>query len=130
MAIEDDLKKFVLSKHKSVRAFALACDMPYSTIDNMFKRGVSGTSLSNVKCICKVLNIDINAFSKNEIKLIVENNPNLDSTQLTIEEENLIETYRTLNEEGQERVSNYIEDLVVSARYKKSIKYELEEKQA
>ena len=38
---------------------------------------------------------------------------------LTKPEEHLLDTYRDLNEEGQEKVSDYADDLAASGKYKK-----------
>lgn len=45
-------------------------------------------------------------------------------------EQELLDNYRSLNEEGQERAKTYIEDLVDTGKYKKSSQHKLEEKDA
>ena len=68
MSIEEELKRYILNKYKSIRAFTQEIDMPYSTLDTMFKRGIQGASVSNVIKICKVLNIDIDALDEGVVK--------------------------------------------------------------
>lgn len=68
MSIEDELKQHILQKYKSIRAFTQEINMPYSTLDTMFKRGIQGASVSNVIKICRVLEIDIDALDDGIIK--------------------------------------------------------------
>ena len=59
MTVEEQLKKLILLKYKSIRAFALDNSIAYSTIDSVFKRGVSSTSITTIQKICKALNISM-----------------------------------------------------------------------
>lgn len=67
MKIEDELKELILSKYKSIRAFTKDIDIPYSTLDTMLKRGISGASISSVLKICKNLGIDADSLMDNKI---------------------------------------------------------------
>lgn len=44
--------------------------------------------------------------------------------------EQLLESYNDLNEEGKEKATEYINDLVASGRYKKDSEFQLGEKKA
>lgn len=68
MKIEDQLKTKILDKYKSVRAFTTAIQIPYSTIDSMLKKGLSGTAVSTVLKVCENLNLDVAALVNGEIK--------------------------------------------------------------
>lgn len=68
MKIEDQLKTKILDKYKSVRAFTTAIQIPYSTIDSMLKKGLSGTAVSTVLKVCENLNLDVDALVNGEIK--------------------------------------------------------------
>lgn len=57
------------------------------------------------------------------------NNPTKISVDFS-KEEQIIENYRLLNEEGKEKALTYIEDLVDTGKYKKSTQHKLEEKKA
>lgn len=57
------------------------------------------------------------------------NNPTKISVDFS-KEEQIIENYRLLNEEGKEKALTYIEDLVDTGKYKKSTQHKLEEKEA
>ena len=45
MEFENALKTVIKEKYGSVRAFSQSIGMPYSTIDNIFKRGIMGVSV-------------------------------------------------------------------------------------
>ena len=68
MNLEDQLREYVGSKYKSVREFSIACDVAYSTIDNMFKRGVLKTGMSTISKVCQCLNISMDHLAIGEIK--------------------------------------------------------------
>lgn len=65
--IEDDLKAYIKLKYRTIRNFCINSGFSYSTIDNMLKRGISGSSVSNVIKLCDKLNIDVDALSEGEI---------------------------------------------------------------
>lgn len=70
MTTEDKLKELILSRYKSIREFIITIDMPYTTIDSMFKRGIGNSSVTNVIKICKALGISTDALADGEIKHI------------------------------------------------------------
>lgn len=67
MTIEDQLKKLILSRYRSIREFTIAIDMPYTTIDSIFRRGVGNSSVSNVIKICKALRISADELAEGRI---------------------------------------------------------------
>ena len=64
MPIEEQLRQLILSKYKSVRAFTLEAQIPYSTVDNIFKRGIGGTAVTTVVKICDTLNITVEGITR------------------------------------------------------------------
>lgn len=71
------MKNTIKKKYGSVRAFAQAINTPYSTIDNIFKRGIMGVSIQVVLRICSELNIDIEKIQEDKL-VIKQNNINFD----------------------------------------------------
>lgn len=57
--VEKNLNEYIIKKHKSLRNFATATQMPYSTIENILKHGIGNSSAENVFKICNALNIDV-----------------------------------------------------------------------
>ena len=67
MTIEDKLKDLILSRYKSIREFTIFIDMPYTTIDSIFRRGVGNSSVSNIIKICKALGISADELADGKI---------------------------------------------------------------
>lgn len=67
MTIEDKLKSLILARYHSIREFTIHINMPYSTMDSIFKRGIGNSSVSNVIKICKALRISADALADGEI---------------------------------------------------------------
>lgn len=67
MTIEEKLKDLILSRYKSIREFTIVVDMPYTTIDSIFRRGVGNSSVSNIIKICKTLGISADELADGKI---------------------------------------------------------------
>ena len=67
MTTEEKLKDLILSRYKSIREFTMMIDIPYTTIDSIFRRGVDNSSVSNVIKICKALRISADALADGKI---------------------------------------------------------------
>lgn len=67
MTKEEKLKDLILKKYHSLREFTIACDIPYTTMDTILKRGIDNSNVSNVIKICKALDISVDALADGEI---------------------------------------------------------------
>ncbi len=114
MKVEEELKALILKRFKSVRAFSAAIGIPYSTINNIFSRGVGGTGISTAIPLCRALDIDVDALADEEIK---PKNHLTDS--LSPYEQKLLRAYRNFNDEGKEQLLDYVDTLNRSGKYKK-----------
>ena len=94
--IEDSLKHLILSRYRSVREFTTSIDMPYSTMDSIFKRGVRKANMDNIIKICNALEISADALANGEI---VSNTPHTIAAHLDTGD---------LTEAELEDVANYI----------------------
>lgn len=65
--LEKDLRDLICSKYKSIRAFADAADLPYTTVDSILKRGIDKATVKNVIKLCQTLNIDTDALADGRI---------------------------------------------------------------
>ena len=63
MNVEERLKELILANYKSIRAFTVAAGIPYSTVDNIFKRGIGGTAVTTVVRICDLLGITVEGIT-------------------------------------------------------------------
>ena len=115
MEFENALKTVIKEKYGSVRAFSQSIGMPYSTIDNIFKRGIMGVSVQVVLKICDALNIDVEKIRDNTLVF----KENIREINLLSDEKQLISDYRELSAQGQE----YIRQTMFMAKqtFKKSV---------
>lgn len=96
MSLEDKLKEYIIQHHKSIRSFSETANIPYSTLNSLFIRGIFGGSLSNVTKICNALNIDIDALAREEIVIINKQETSI-TNNLTSDEEAILSLYRQLD---------------------------------
>lgn len=68
MIIEQKLKELILERYQSVREFTIQHDIPYTTLDSIFRRGVGNSSVNNVIKICKALGISADALAEGKIE--------------------------------------------------------------
>lgn len=96
--IEEDLKEFILSRYKSIRAFSQEINMPYSTLDSMFKRGLGNASITNVIRICDVLGISVDELSEGRISIKQE------PKGISVKETDLLHKYRSVDDRGRQTI--------------------------
>ena len=53
MNTEEKLKDLILSRYNSIREFTISIDMPYTTMDSIFRRGIGNSNVTNIIKICK-----------------------------------------------------------------------------
>lgn len=94
LTIEMELKQYILSKYKSIRAFTQEAEIPYSTFDTMIKRGISGTGVNTVTKICKTLEIDLKSLADGKIEPLGNNSGN-SITYIDLERKNKIQNIRS-----------------------------------
>lgn len=73
--LEETIKQMILDKYKSIRAFSAFHKIPYSTIDNLFKRGIGCLSLNTCQRIISPLNLQV-TVTCNGINICEVNNEN------------------------------------------------------
>lgn len=67
MSIEEQLKEYILKHYKSLRDFCMRNNFAYSTISNIFKRGIMGSSVSLIISVCDHLDIEVDALASGKI---------------------------------------------------------------
>ena len=72
MTTEEKLKDLILRRYHSIREFTIAIDIPYTTMDSIFRRGIGNSSVTNVIKICKALGISADALADGEIVPVKE----------------------------------------------------------
>ena len=95
------LKGVILSRYKSIRQFAVAMDIPYSTLITALERGVDGMAYNTVIRICDALSLNPLDFSRLE-------EGNAVSSQITTRK--VMERFLKLNKAGRKRVLEIMDD--------------------
>lgn len=99
---------------------ARALDIPYTTIDNILKRDhFDNIKFSTLEKLCDYFHVDLRYLIKDEII-----DPNYTDTaqplpSLSRDESQLVDDYRSLNDEGKEKARDYLADLTSLPKYKK-----------
>lgn len=68
MTLEDQLKKEILSRYKSIREYSSMTEIPYSTIDSVLKRGIKNSGVGTVIKIFSYLDIDVESITSGTLK--------------------------------------------------------------
>ncbi len=105
------LKGVILSRYKSIRQFAVAMNIPYSTLITALERGVDGMAYNTVIRICEALSLNPLDFSSLE-------EGNSVSSQITTRK--VMERYWKLNKAGRKRVLEIMEDYTHIPEYQQS----------
>lgn len=66
--VEQELRELICTRYKSVRAFAEAANLPYTTVDSILKRGVERATVKNIIRLCQALNLDTDALADGRIE--------------------------------------------------------------
>ena len=104
MNLEEQLREIILSRYKSVRAFTTAFDIPYSTLDSVFKRGLKNSGIDTTLKIFNALRLDIESINTGILKPV-----SITKTEGISEEEfSCIKKYRTLDRYGKNMVDNVL----------------------
>lgn len=115
LTIEEQLKNIILDHYKSIRAFTQAVDIPYSTVDTMFKRGIYGTGVSTVLKLFQALDLDVESISTGELKPKTKKAPAKGESDF--KKQRLIHNYDQLNELGQNTLVTYSGDIASMPKY-------------
>lgn len=73
MSIEEKLQEHILSRYRSIREFTIVNDIPYMTVQSVFKRGIGNSSVSTIIKICKPLGISVDSLAEGKIESIEYN---------------------------------------------------------
>ena len=121
MTLEEQLKDEILSRYKSIRAFTTAINIPYSTLDSVFKRGIPNAGVSTMIKVFSALDLDIESISSGEL---CHRNAGQKEFPATTETDplrsTLLHNFDQLNREGRERLVETSDDMVSSGKYIKS----------
>lgn len=116
MGIGVILKQLIDEKSTNVNELAEKVEVSPQTLYSIIKRDNMKADLDVLFRICETLGVDINIFyAEYQQEFKSSKQPELSSTEQT-----LLENFRELNEEGQQRLMNSLDDLIYSGRYEKN----------
>ena len=72
MSREEILLNLIKTKYRSLRNFSIESNIPNSTLNSMFKKGIGGTSVDTVMRVCSLLGCDIYSLSDNSLSASAE----------------------------------------------------------
>ena len=112
MTIEEQLKSEIKRQFGTIRAFTTELGISYSTLDSALKRGIANAGVSTMIRVFQALHLDIENIARGDLffsdkKEIAPSDP----------DEALLSMFHLLNEEGQEKLLGYADDLVQSEKY-------------
>lgn len=96
MSREDTLMQLIRLKYRSLHNFSVESDIPNSTLNSMFKKGLGGTSFDTVLKVCSILDCDIYSLTDK-------------NREISAEDRSLFSKYLTLNENSKELVKMVVE---------------------
>lgn len=95
---------FMMKKHSlNKNTLSKACNIPYTTIDNWYKRGYEGLKLATVRKIASFFDTTLDYWFLDEVT--DENYGKSSGFEVSYDEMEHIEKYRTLDDYGRETVS-------------------------
>lgn len=115
----EKLDSLMSEKGLNRRTLSEACGIPYTTIIGFYAKGYEGTRMSTVKTLAHFFGVSTDYLIRDEV-----DNPNYGLTApeapaFAPDEHQLINDYRTFNDEGKEKIRDYVSDLKGNAKYKK-----------
>ena len=103
------IKQIMKSKKIGNKTLAEMSGLPLGTLNKIVYGDTKSPTLDNMQAIAKALNCTLDDFVEDPAERAL--NP------LTVSEQNLLNNFRRLNDEGQGKVTEYTSDLVASGRY-------------
>ena len=104
MPVSDCLKEY-MSKHGYTKAdISRMSNIPYTTIDGLFKKGDENTKLSTLKKLASLIGCTID-----DMAFYNEDNNSQSQSQFTQQEETHIKKYRQLDADGKEEIDDLID---------------------
>lgn len=103
------LKKEILKHYKSVRAFCLDMDIPYSTLVTALDRGIEGMAYGTVLRMCEKLSLNPVDFTPMD-----ENS----TINRKLVEKRVLQSFMRLNRDGRHKMLEFMDDFGLIEKYK------------
>lgn len=115
MTVEEQLKSEILSRYKSIAAFTSAIGVPNSTLNSVFKRGISNAGISTMIKVFDALDLDVESIQTGTLEkkqsCIKSHCQTIETKlgELSVEEQTHIKKYRLLDPYGKEAVDGVLD---------------------
>lgn len=113
----EKLNQLMKQNNLNKRTLSKSCNIPYTTIDNWYKRGYEGLKLTTLKKLSDYFQISLDYWVDD-----IQDNDKAFNTQNHITDKRLlgiIENYKELNEAGKDDLAKHAEHLTYIPEYKK-----------
>ena len=101
MKLTDKLRDLTKTKNMNRREFSEAVGIPYSTIDNWYKRGYENMSIATLKIICDFFGVTMESMAYDEKEIEYRSDR---AMEYSTAEADLIRGYRAASEEIQDNM--------------------------
>lgn len=106
----ENLNRLKKSSSMTIEQIALASGVPKGTLNKLFSGQTKDPQLSTVSSVVHCMGYTLDDLSDDTFS---------GKTNLTPRQSALLSSFDQLNEEGQQKAVDYVDDLVLTGRYKK-----------
>ena len=124
----EKLDTLMNQKSLNRKTLSEACGIPYTTIIGFYSKGYEGTRMNTVKELAHFFGVSTDYLIRDEITDPNYGFPAPKAPALAPDEYQLLDDYRTFNDEGKEKIRDYIADLKDNPKYKKCSESRLDKK--
>ena len=117
----DNLNRLKKSSGMTIEQLSIASGVPKGTLNKLFAGQTKDPQLSSVSALVHCMGYTLDDLSDTTVS---------GKTHLTPQQSALLSSFDQLNDEGQGKAVEYVEDLVATGRYKKSCEPGLGQKEA
>ena len=129
MNILDKLDLLMQERGLNKRTLSQSCGIPYTTIIGLYSKGYEGARMSTIRGLAHFFGVTTDYLITDEITdphygqqlgaAMHDAGKTTEAFHNTLDEQQLINDYRTFNDEGKEKVRDYVADLADNPKYKK-----------
>lgn len=120
MTLPEKIQSLMLQNNiKNKKKLAEQSGIPYTTIISLFSKSYKNVTMPTVEKLSKFFGVSLDYICD---EAITDPNYGLTAPEapaFTPDEHQLVEDYRTFNDEGKEKIRDYVSDLKGNAKYKK-----------
>jgi hypothetical protein len=117
MTLLEKIEKLMLKEKINKRTLSLNADIPYSTVDNWWKKGIDNMRLPNFRKLCDYFSVTMDSMAWDHLEIEYRSS----APAASPEDNSCVPDLARLNTAGREKVKEYATDLAENENYKKDI---------